>query len=136
MDVGPKQLGRCPCCGTECYEILECHVGGPLDGHPKSLGPQRECGTQIEFLLSDGTEADITCCIDCAGRLLPQDYQSIWEAIIDRVDLSCRLAKQSENERRRAVAQYTRIWPVALLRCRVVDPETNSLRVDRRWKRA
>ena len=128
-----KTAGRCFCCRTPVFEILEEFSDShPLTGHPSRLGAPLDCGTQIELLMSNGAEADIAFCIDCARKVQPEHLWSIWETCIDRADLSFRAAGRSENERRSAVKANMDLWPVGLLRCRVYDPEVGLYRVDRR----
>jgi len=133
MNFGPKQVGRCLCCQTDCFEVLETQTEGPLIGHPKRIGPQLECGTQVEFLMSDGTEASITFCIGCANELRIEHYQDVWEACIERNELSLRLADRKENVIKMATAKVQSIFPIDIRRCRRVHPESDMLIVDRRW---
>lgn len=90
-------------------------------------------GTQVEFLLSDGTEADVTFCVDCAGQLAASDYHPLWSAVIEVTD---RLLKfHSSNDRRRGLSRMQRQWPLAVLRWRRESPVTGAMVVDRRGPR-
>ena len=75
-------LGCCTRCDEPMYEIRETHPGG----RPKKLGPMLESGTQVEFLLSDGSEVALSFCRPCADALTPADYQPIWERVIAAAD--------------------------------------------------
>jgi len=131
-----KQTGRCCCCLTDCHEIRAVFTDGPLAGHPSRVGPQLDCGTQVEFLLSDGSEADVTFCFDCATRLQPAHYQALWQACGDRLELSLRGQGRRPQEITMARAAWDAHWPVAVLRCRKELPDLGRHGVDRRWQRA
>jgi hypothetical protein len=130
--TGLKKLGSCICCGDEIFHVLEYdrRPDSPLLNHPIRVGPMKEHGTQIEFLLSDGSQADISCCVDCAAAIRPEDYQTIWQAVIDRAVISLR--DRPANERRRLLAQYTRIFPLALLAWRRPHGDWPQMVLDRR----
>lgn len=113
-----KRPGSCVCCGTETYEIRErvTDPDSPLHGTPSRLGPMLEQGCQIEFLMSDGSEASIACCLDCALEIRPPDYQRIWQTCIDAADFYAR--GRSTNERVYLLRQQMAVWPIALVRKR------------------
>lgn len=128
-----KAVGRCLCCAEsvhDVYQVLD-QPGHPLDGHPVRIGPQTALATQVEFLLSDGSEADITFCRPCADALRPAHYIEVWRACVERGDLSLRLAGRSENARLVAKARGLAQWPVGILRRRLAV-EDGQLVVDRR----
>lgn len=132
LTFGPKKVACCLCCQQECFHVYAYDKNeGPMKGHPVRVGPQLECWTQIEFLLSDGTEADITFCIDCAKKVKPEHYQVIWGACIDRFNMGFSISNRSANERKAGLLHLMRIYPIALLRLRRVDQE-GRLVVDRR----
>ncbi len=132
MNFGPKQVGRCLCCQDDCYEVLEVWTDGSLEGHPRRLGKQLECGTQVEFLMSNGTETDITFCITCANELTIEHYQDIWEACIDRDRLDMLLTGARLNDVKMATLKSQAIFPMDILLFRKIHPETDRLYVDRR----
>lgn len=132
MTFGPKKAGCCLACGVEVYEVREYWGEGLLAGHPRRLGRMQEHGTQVTFLLSDGSEADVTFCIDCALRLEPEDYAAAWEACVERTDLSARVASWSPNQRTAAIAHLMGLWPVAVVRRRREGAEPQTLIMDRR----
>ena len=127
-----KRAGCCCCCAEPVYAVLEVMTDGPLTGHPRRLGPQLDAGTQVEFLLSDGSEADVSFCLVCAAHLTPADYQKVWECVIDRALLAFRVAGRAATEQRMAVESYRRIFPIAVVRWRREGREINRLVVDRR----
>ena len=126
-----KQLGLCTGCETECYRILERYPDGPLIGQPSRVGRMTEDGCQVELLLSDGTEAAITCCRECAKALTPADYQILWEACMDRALVSFTAAGLSPNDRAMQMRQAATKYPIALLRRRRESHEAGRLVIDR-----
>jgi hypothetical protein len=129
---GPKQLGRCLGCQTDCYEVREVWPGGhALAGEPRRLGRQRECGTQLDFLLSDGSRAAVTVCQDCAAAIGPADFSAIWRACVARQDVALALAERSPTVRRQAWAQSAAVFPLARLGRRRESPD-GLLMMDRR----
>lgn len=118
----PKRPGLCVCCGDEVYEVRQTVTDpdSPLHGTPVRLGPMLERGCQIELLMSDGSEASIACCLDCAGAITPADYQRIWETCIDAADFYSR--GRSTNERAFLLRQQMAVWPIALVRKRRESP--------------
>ena len=59
-----KPCRRCAICeGLDHHWLDDCDE----TGEPTRLGPMKENGCQIELLMSDGTEADIACCVDCCN---------------------------------------------------------------------
>ena len=123
----PKRLGCCVCCGAECYQVLGVQETGPLAGHPNRLGPMLECGVQVEFLLSDGSEADVTCCVECAKTLTPEDYQRVWETCLARGIQSFEVAGRPRREMLAAMLPLFQLWPVAVKLWRREAPEINRL---------
>ena len=121
-----KRPGCCICCSTEVYTV---HARDD-DGRPTRLGPMLETGCQVEFLMSDGSEADIACCVDCARTLAPEDYLPLWRGVVDANARA--LAHRPKNEQRRLLAASMRVWPVALKLCRREDQAAGRLVVDRR----
>jgi len=114
------------------YEIRQTREepGHQLDGHPVRLGAQLEHGTQVTFLLANGSEADVSLCRDCAGNLRPEHYREMWRACVLRGDVSLALAGRSANERRVAWATMLARYPIAQVRRRhEVD---GILAIDRR----
>lgn len=128
----PKQIGRCLCCGGDCYEIRGVITDGPLAGHPNRVGRMLPDGLQVEFLLSDGTECDITFCVACARNLVPEHYARVWDRVLDRTHLSVTVANRRPVERQLALRQVLAVYPVAILRWRREGAEINSLIVDKR----
>lgn len=128
----PKWPACCLCCRTPAYEVLVTRdqPGHPLDGAPKRRGAMLDAGTQVEFLMSDGAEADITFCTTCAANIEPAHYQPIWRACIAAAEVQLRLAGKSDNERVAALAALMAIWPMALVRRR--HEAEGTLTVDRR----
>lgn len=127
-----KKLGCCVRCGREVYTILEYHASGPLDGHPRRVGRMLDIGTQITFALSDGTEADVAFCVDCARALTPADYQAVWDACVERADFSYRHSGR-EAVRKLRIAKLMAVWPVGVLRWRREAPEGRALILDERF---
>ncbi len=127
-----KRAGCCTCCGEPVYEIkaFRADSGHPLDGHPVRVGPMLDHGTQVEFLLSDGSEIDVAMCFDCATSLRPAMYQRLWRACIDRQRIAMELAGKSPNEIAVALARLEAVWPIGLLRKR--REAEGMLVVDRR----
>jgi hypothetical protein len=126
-----KRAGCCTRCDREIYEVRDTFAEGPLAGHPRRLGPMLDHGCQVTFQLADGALADVACCVDCANALTPADYQAIWDRVVERVALSSRLARQSDNQRRATITAYRRRYPVAVVgrRC---ESEPGVLALDRR----
>lgn len=77
-----------------------------------------DTGTQVEVLLNDGSFADLAFCRPCADEFRPEHYRRAWLALVDRGDVSLRLAGRSENAQRHARAAYLRQWPIAVVRRR------------------
>lgn len=138
MTFGPKKLGCCLACGKEVYQVLGYFTEGPLDGHPNRVGPmltadkievpdQQAVGVQVEFLLSDGTEADVAFCRDCAAALTPADYYPAWEACIARGMLGFEIERRPRGEMLRAMVPTAQLWPVAVMLWRKEAPEINKL---------
>ena len=113
------------------HEVLALYVDGPLAEHPRRLGPMLEHGTQVTLLLSDGSVADITLCLDCAQGLMPAMYPALWRSCIARSDLSLQLAHRSDNERRVAFTHLHSLWPIGQVGRRREAGE-GRLTVDRR----
>ena len=124
----PKRAGCCLCCGDATYTIL----GTTLDGTPNRLGPMLPDGVQVTFLMSDGTEADVTFCVACARALRPADYPRVWDRVVDAVDHAAARAQRRPVERRLLVRPYLTLWPLAILRWRRESAELSRLVVDRR----
>lgn len=127
-----KRNGSCLCCGTPVYRVIEVWQDGPLEGTPRRVGKQLDVGTQVTFQMSDGSEADVSFCIDCAPAVRPAHYRTIWEACLDREALGLRLAGRSANERTAAMARGLKLFPVARVRRRRESEEPGMLMVDRR----
>lgn len=127
MTFGPKVAGACLGCGKPCYAVLQIDT---QTGRPLAIGAAEEHQTQIEFLLSDGSEADVTFCLECAGEVRPEHYPAIWRACIDA--FAAELGGRSPNERTAKLAAYQQKWIVGQLRKRRHDPESGQIVVDRR----
>lgn len=129
-----KRVGCCVCCGEETYDAVAYCVdeGSPLHGHPVSVGRQKVSGTLVVFLLSNGSTADISFCLDCAQALTPADYPALWTCCCNRSRLSLQLAERSLNEQKVKDAAFCALWIMARVgKCREsVDP--GVLMVDRR----
>jgi hypothetical protein len=134
MTFGPKMPGHCLACKQAVYEILEVRVepGHPMDGWPLRMGRPLDHQTQIELLMSDGSEADILFCLACAKKVTAVDYMAIWQACIEANDLVLSVAGRSENERKMHRAKMMAIWPVTVGLLRRHDATTGLLIVDRR----
>ena len=139
----PKRLACCLGCGREVYQIISYHTEGPLAGHPNRVGPmltperiddpaRQGVGVQVEFLMSDGAEADVAFCVDCAAALTPDDYQPAWEACVARGLLSYEVAGRPVQEMRRAMLPMAQLWPVAVTLWRKQIPELPRLVLARR----
>ncbi len=130
-----KTNGSCLCCRAVVYHVTDYW---PDDGPPEFAGTPRrisrplESATQVMFLMSDGSIADVTFCIECAGQLRPEHYSAVWGACADRLLLSLRLAKRSDNECKAHLAASMAVWPIGVAgkRCEGVEP--GSLMIDRR----
>src|SRR5574341_2292917 len=107
-----KRAGCCTCCIEPVYEVRDTWADGPLAGHPRRLGPMLDTGTQVTLLLSDGSQADVALCLDCARHLRPEFYSALWRACLRRQDLSLELAGRSMNERKAALAHLRARWPL------------------------
>lgn len=127
MNFPPKKLGCCLACERECFEVLGTHEAGPLAGHPNRLGPMLPHGLQIGFLLSDGSEADVTFCRDCADQLQPEDYQVAWEACLVRGIQSFEISGRPRAEMVQAMLPVVQKWPIAVRYWRREAPEINRL---------
>ena len=116
-----KRPGCCTRCETPVYEI----------GPNGAVGRMTDLGTQVEFLLSDGTECDVTFCTTCAAALSPGDFGAVWDAVLDATGRE--LADRHPTERVMKTIPMTRIWPLAILRRRRESPEQPGVMVlDRR----
>ena len=127
MNFGPKRLACCLSCLRECFEVLGVHETGPLAGYPSRVGPMLPHGVQVGFLLSDGTEADVTFCRDCASQLTPEEYQAAWDACVDRSILALEISGRRRREIVRAVLPLAKKWPVAVIYWRQEDREIGRL---------
>lgn len=127
-----KKPGHCLACGEPTFEIRE-HAEATAETRERwRLGAMLDSGTQVEFLLSDGTCAHLDMCVDCATALQPEDYLAAWDAVLDRT--AERLRDARPNERRRKLGRLARVWPMAVLRWRRQDPATGRIVVDRRFE--
>lgn len=128
-----KAKGGCVCCGDPVYVVHQINTdeASPLSGHPTRIGAPLETQTQVEFLLTDGSEADVSFCDECARNLRPAHYIHVWRACVERGILALQLARRSANDQRLARLQGERVWPLAVLRRRRQGPE-DILVVDRR----
>ena len=131
MTFGPKRAGHCLACGEATYEIRERQEPSGTTLEVLKLGAMLEHGTQVEFLMSDGSCVHLDVCVDCASRLQPEDYLDAWDAVLDRTEEVTR--DHRPNERLRAIRHLARLWPMAVLRWRRQDPTTGRLLVDRRF---
>lgn len=127
-----KKNASCLCCGEPTFEVRDVYLEGPLAGTPRRVGRMLDTGTQVEFLMSDGSEADISFCLPCVDSLRPEHYQAVWTACLDRAELSFTLSGHSPNQRKILMAQLMAVWPVALLRKRREGVEDRTLVIDRR----
>lgn len=138
-DCGPpyqlKVNGSCLCCREVVYTVIDFY---PDDAPPEFAGTPRRVNrplpraTQVMLLLSDGSIADITFCIDCANELRPAHYMAVWNACTDRLALSLRLAGRSANEQKAHLAAAAAVWPIAMAGKRCEGLEPGSLLIDRR----
>jgi hypothetical protein len=120
----PKQLGRCLQCQTDLHEIREVWPDGhPLAGEPRRLGAQLDIGTQVRFLMSNGSTADIAFCVPCAEALEPADFWPLWRACVARQDVSLRLAGRSLPVRRAEAAMLLDLFPLAIVARRRASPD-------------
>lgn len=122
VDAILKKPGCCTSCGTDIYEVRDYWTEGPFTGEPRRVGRMKDNGTQLVFRLSDGSEADISCCLDCAGTVTAADYPAIWRRVIDRELFQSQAAHRSERETRQAVAHLEGLFIVGLLRRRREHP--------------
>ena len=133
MTFGPKQAGRCLACQVDVHEFKQVHPDGhPRAGAPARLGPQLDHGTQLTLQMSNGAEADIAFCIECANQVRPAHLQEIWSACIDATEVSLRALGRSENQITHAVARQMRLWPVAILWKRRHAMVPGGVMIDRR----
>lgn len=133
----PKRAGSCLCCGEAAYQILAVHPDGhPLAGHPSRVGPMLPDSVQVSFLMSDGSESDITFCLDCARALTPAHYPRVWDRVIDATDRMVTLANRRPVERRLLLRPQMAIYPIAILHWRRESRELNRLVMDRRRREA
>lgn len=105
-----------------------------MPGYPIRIGRQLECGTEVEFLLADGTTTHLTFCLACAHRLRPEEYGPLWESVLDLTDRSLQRLDRSNNERKVVLATLARQWPIAVLFRRRINYETTPATpvIDRR----
>ena len=116
-----KRPGCCTRCETPVYEI----------GRNGAVGRMTDLGTQVEFLLSNGTECDVTFCTTCAAALSPGDFGAVWDAVLDATGRE--LAGRTPTERARLMAPLMRVYPMGVLRWRLESPEQPGVMVlDRR----
>ena len=132
MTFGPKRAGHCLACGEPTFEIRERIEPSGTRLETLKLGPMLETGTQVEFLLSDGSSAHLDFCVEDAMRLQPEDYLAAWDAVLDRTEELATALRP--NERQRAIQQAARLWPIAVLRWRRQDPSTGQVVIDRRFE--
>lgn len=125
MTFADKRPGCCTRCETPVYEIAD-------NG---AVGRMTDRGTQVEFLLSDGTECDVTFCNDCAAGLALEDFGPMWDAVLAAT--ARELAERPLDERARLTMPLMRVWPLAILRRRRESPESPGVMVlDRRARDA
>lgn len=133
----PLKYACCLCCGEPVFDVLETHAEGPFADSPARIGLMTEEGTQVEFLLSDGSVAHVAFCVTCARNLRPEHYQTVWEKNVEAHDVLCGIARRTPNQRRAILRRAMRVWPVAVLKWRRQDRNLigvvpNGLVVDRR----
>ena len=124
MIVATKVLGHCLACCDAVYEVREAWPEGhPLAGQPRLLGKPLDTATQVRFLLSNGTTADVTFCVPCAEMLAPEDFWPCWVACVDRQDLALQLAGRSEPVRRAERLKGLAVFPLAIVGRRRASPD-------------
>lgn len=140
MRIGEKVAGQCLGCRAVIRPVLETIPAGPLAGHPRRLGPPTAAWTQVEWLLSDGSEADVECCVDCAASLTPADYGPLWRACVARSVLSFQAqGRWPSTAARLAITRLMQTRPMAVRLWRRLRPgEAESalptMEVDPRWR--
>ena len=113
-----------------------------MAGMPRHLGPLTKVGTQVRFLLLDGSTTDLTFCVACAEAIGPADYTAIGEAQIEYEDLCLAQARPTfrddqswQNHR----TQHLIMWqgkPIMAKVAAVLNDETlGRVMVDRRVSR-
>ena len=133
-----KAAASCLCCQEPVFEVRQTDTreGSPFYGHPIRVGPALEAQTQVELLLNDGTEVDITFCVDCAPNVRPEHYSAVWEACVHAQDVYMRhRGNATDAYRIGAVATLMSKWPLAFLRRRRAAPlggGVSDVTVDRR----
>ena len=113
---GPKVLGRCLQCQVDCHEILAVFPDdSPLAGTPATIGRQLPHGTQVRFLLSTGSVADVLFCRTCADALAPADYWPVWRACLALGDRMLAVGARALSVRRLARQAGMALFPIAIV---------------------
>lgn len=139
---GTKSYGRCCCCSTDVYDVLETFAEGPCAGENARVGLMKDDGTQVEVMLSDGSVAHFDMCVSCAMNLQPEYLLAMWDTHVRRTDDFARLAKKRDAQRRAEVRAAARVYPVGVIKWRRQDRELamqravpDGLVIDRRKPR-
>jgi len=114
----------------------------PYAGRPRRVGKMLECGTQVEFLLSDGTMMPLTMCVECAQSLTPESYgdlmdtvRAAWEESMDDAHRLL-IGASPWSEQRMTRDTYRRtfypLWIVGRLWARRFETANNHPQIDRR----
>lgn len=88
-----KKPGCCTLCEKEVFEVKQRFTEAPLERWPRFVGRPAEEAMRLTFTLSDGSEADITFCRECA-KTAHDRFDEIWRICTD--------AAWFENENRAA----------------------------------
>lgn len=136
-----KLVGCCTTCGCECFDISERFPDGHvLAGEPRRVGRMLDCGTQIEFMLSDGSLHPLTFCLDCSATILPDDYPAIWDTVVSAWERSITNDHReaigakpwTDEQREKYRRRFYPLWIVGRLWNRTVDDEHKNVKMDRR----
>lgn len=85
--------GCCSLCDTPCFEIMaRWDEGEKRAGEPKRLGYPNDGAVRVTFMLMNGNVTDMTLCGECAAKLGPEHYLTLW-----RKNLAGYLREQDGN---------------------------------------
>lgn len=125
-------MGLCLRCNREVYEIHERGTQGATDGKPNRIGPMLEWGTQVCFLLSDGSSVDVAMCLECANSLAVEEFQAVWDLVCEKSRAIQVAAGRSENQVKACLTDLMSKFPLAILHKRREGVIPGTLVIDRR----
>lgn len=78
-----KKIGSCTLCDAEVYEIKTVFSEGPMLGFPRNVGKALPNAYTVNYVLTDGSLASLTCCESCRADMLNEEFfPAIWAKVM------------------------------------------------------